>query len=57
MWLSCGGGAQVALAVCAECEAAVLQLDDFEEIITYLKVPIQTLALMSPNLPFCLTVL
>ena len=29
---------QVALAVCAECEAALLQLHDFEELITYLKV-------------------
>jgi len=28
----------VALAVCAECEVALLQLHDFEELITYLKV-------------------
>ena len=31
---------QVALAVCAECEVALLQLHDFEELITYLKVSI-----------------
>ena len=33
---------QVALAVCAECEVALLQLHDFEELITYLKVSSST---------------
>lgn len=36
-WHVCGHAAQAALAVVAQCEAELLQLDDFEDLITHLK--------------------
>jgi hypothetical protein len=41
---------QTALAVVAQCETELLQLDDFEDIITHLKVQLTLLLHCSPRL-------
>ena len=38
--------------MCAECEVALLQLHDFEELITYLKVGIDTLTSLYSCVPY-----